>query len=184
MMEFVLLKRCTVKCMIGRRQKAHLNIKRLQQQRLCPLFFHNSGSDHLLEGVVFAFSGWFNVHGGGANLLLLEAGLEQMGHLGFLKIINRDRERRLACGPIRFISRNLDMTAAGNSVMFSLVIIVVALEASACLKESRCKLASAIIWCRNSNRQFEFLPICLSCALSLLKQRWSLSLMIIMICMF
>lgn len=114
MMEFVLLKRCTVKCMIGRRQKTHLNIKRLQQ-RLCPLFFHNSGSDHLLEGVVFAFSGWFNVHGGGANLLLLEAGLEQMGHLGFLKIINRDRERRLACGPIRFISRNLDMTAAGNS---------------------------------------------------------------------
>lgn len=42
-----------------------------------------------MEGVVFAFSRRYNVHGVGANLLLLEAGLEQMRHLRLLKIINR-----------------------------------------------------------------------------------------------
>ena len=49
------------------------------------LLFKNGGSDHLVKGVVFAFSWGYNVHGGGGNLLLLESGLEQMGHLGLLK---------------------------------------------------------------------------------------------------
>lgn len=63
---------------------------------LYTLFFYNSGSDHLAEGIVFAFTGWFNVHGGGANLLLLEACFDQMRHLGLLEIINGRGERRSA----------------------------------------------------------------------------------------
>lgn len=49
------------------------------------LFFKNGWSDHLAKGVVFAFTWGYNVHVGGGNLLLLEPGLEQMGHLGLLK---------------------------------------------------------------------------------------------------
>ena len=59
------------------------------QQRLQTLLLDDGWSDHLVEGVVFAFFGRCNVHGGGANLLLLEAGLQQMRHLGLLRIINR-----------------------------------------------------------------------------------------------
>lgn len=68
-------------------------------QSLWTLLFENGGSDHLIEGIVFAFTGWNNVHGGGANLLLLEPGLEQVRHLGLLEIINREEwmsVRRLA----------------------------------------------------------------------------------------
>lgn len=66
------------------------NINKKTLHQFCwTLLFEDGGSDHLFEGIVFAFTGWCNVHGGGANLLLLEAGLEQMRHLGLLKIINR-----------------------------------------------------------------------------------------------
>lgn len=56
------------------------------------LLLEYGGRDHLIEGVVFAFSGWCNVHVGGAYVLPLEAGLQQMRHLGLLKIINRHCE--------------------------------------------------------------------------------------------
>lgn len=59
------------------------------------LLLDNGGSDHLVEGVVFAFARRCDVHGGGADVLLLEAGLEQMRHLGFLRII--DRRCEAAC---------------------------------------------------------------------------------------
>lgn len=62
------------------------------------LLFINGGSYHLIEGVVFAFAGWYDVHGGGADLVLLEAGLEEMGHLRLLRIIDRVDQRKLACG--------------------------------------------------------------------------------------
>lgn len=65
-----------------------VKIKKLQQC-LRTLLLDDGGCDHLIEGIVFAFAGWCNVHGGGANFLLLEAGLQQMRHLGLLKIINR-----------------------------------------------------------------------------------------------
>lgn len=85
----------------GRGQrKRHVREKKKKKKKLhwClyTLFFYNSGSDHLAEGIVFAFTGWFNVHGGGANLLLLEACFDQMRHLGLLEIINGRGERRSA----------------------------------------------------------------------------------------
>lgn len=63
--------------------------KKKRKGHLGTLLLDDGGSDHLVEGIVFAFAGWCNVHGGGANVLLLEAGLEQMRHLCLLKIINR-----------------------------------------------------------------------------------------------
>lgn len=59
------------------------------------LLLDDGGSDHLVEGIVFAFAGRCDVHGGGADVLLLEAGLEQMRHLGLLRII--DRRCEAAC---------------------------------------------------------------------------------------
>lgn len=59
------------------------------------LLLGDGGSDHLVEGVVFAFAGWCNVHGGGANILLLEASLKQVRHLRLLRII--DRQYEAAC---------------------------------------------------------------------------------------
>lgn len=52
----------------------------------CPstLLLNDGGSDHLFEGIVFAFAGRCNVHGGGADILFLEAGLEQMRNLRLL----------------------------------------------------------------------------------------------------
>lgn len=80
------------------RGKGTLEEKKKKKLHWClyTLFFYNSGSDHLAEGIVFAFTGWFNVHGGGANLLLLEACFDQMRHLGLLEIINGRGERRSA----------------------------------------------------------------------------------------
>ena len=47
-----------------------------KKQCLRTLLLDNGGSDHLIEGIVFAFTGRCNVHGGGADILLLEAGFE------------------------------------------------------------------------------------------------------------
>lgn len=71
--------------------RRHIEIKKKKrlQQCLQMLLLDDGGSDHLIEGIVFAIARCYNVHGGGANLLLLEPGLEQMRHLGLLKIINR-----------------------------------------------------------------------------------------------
>jgi len=57
------------------------------------LFFNNSGCDHLLKGVVFAFTGRTDVHQCGADLLRLESCFHQMGNLCLLKekIINKIR---------------------------------------------------------------------------------------------
>lgn len=71
---------------MGSQRKAHWSKKKKSLLNAVKiLLFDNGGSDHLVEGVVFALAGRCDVHGGGANLLLLEAGLEQMGHLGLLK---------------------------------------------------------------------------------------------------
>ncbi len=73
--------------------RRHITVKKKQTKKrlqcLQTLLLDDGGSDHFIEGIVFAVAGWCNVHGGGANLLLLEAGLEQMRQLGLLKIINR-----------------------------------------------------------------------------------------------
>lgn len=71
--------------------------KKETNKSLCPeiLLLGDGGSDHLVEGVVFAFAGWCNVHGGGANILLLEASLQQVRHLCLLRII--DRQYEAAC---------------------------------------------------------------------------------------
>lgn len=67
------------------------HITDLKKEKLCSLtlLLDDGGSDHLIEGIVFAITGWCNVHGGCANILLLEAGLEQMRHLGLLENINK-----------------------------------------------------------------------------------------------
>lgn len=49
------------------------------------LFFNNSRCDHLLKGIVFAFTGRTDVHQCGADLLLLESCFQQMGNLCLLK---------------------------------------------------------------------------------------------------
>lgn len=59
------------------------------EDTLQTLLLDDGGSDHLIEGIVFAIAGWCNVHGGSANILLLEAGLEQMRYLGLLENINK-----------------------------------------------------------------------------------------------
>lgn len=109
------------------------NNKKTLQQFCWTLLFDDGGSDHLVEGIVFAFTGCCNVHGGGANLLLLEAGLEQMRHLGLLKIINRQRwsvVRRLTALSA-FLTRivliiHLEFITARNTRLNSAVEICVA----------------------------------------------------------
>lgn len=85
--------------MSGRRfEKSHHGKKTETNKRLCLeiLLLGDGGSDHLVEGVVFAFAGWCNVHGGGANILLLEASLKQVRHLRLLRIIDRQHEAAFA----------------------------------------------------------------------------------------
>lgn len=55
-------------------------------KKQCPStsLLNDGGSDHLREGIIFAFAGRRNVHGGGADFLLLEASLEQMRNLCLL----------------------------------------------------------------------------------------------------
>lgn len=79
-------------------KKCHNGKKNPEKNKtLCDekLLLDDGGSDHLVEGIVFAFAGRRDVHGGGADVLLLEAGLEQMRHLGLLRII--DRRCEAAC---------------------------------------------------------------------------------------
>lgn len=68
----------------------HITDKK-KKEKQCPLtlLLDDGGSDHLIEGIVFAIAGWCNVHGGSANIPLLEAGLEQMRYLGLLENINK-----------------------------------------------------------------------------------------------
>lgn len=70
-------------------REAHYDFKkrgRLKKNNNCPLtlLLNDRWSDHLIERVVFAFTGWCNVHCGGADILLLEASLEQMRSLCLL----------------------------------------------------------------------------------------------------
>lgn len=78
-------------------EKSHHGKKTETNKSLCPetSLLGDGGSDHFVEGVVFAFAGWCNVHGGGANILLLEASLKQVRHLRLLRII--DRQYEAAC---------------------------------------------------------------------------------------
>lgn len=65
--------------------RRHITVKNgHKKQRPSTLLLNNGGSDHLSEGIIFAFAGWRNVHGGSADFLLLEASLEQMGNLCLL----------------------------------------------------------------------------------------------------
>lgn len=103
---------------VGSFVKAHPGKKEKETRKghLGTLLLDDGGSDHLVEGIVFAFAGRCNVHGGGANVLLLEAGLEQMRHLCLLKIINR--RSRLVWGyqvPSNLFIINLEIIAAPNS---------------------------------------------------------------------
>lgn len=98
--------------------RRHVTVKKKKKKKshLGTLLLDDGGSDHLVEGIVFAFAGRCNVHGGGANVLLLEAGLEQMWHLCLLKIINR--RSRSVWGyqvPSDLFIINLEIIAALNS---------------------------------------------------------------------
>ncbi len=48
------------------------------------LFFNNSWCDHLIKGIVFAFTGRTDVHQCGADLLLFESRFQQVGNLSLL----------------------------------------------------------------------------------------------------
>ncbi len=48
------------------------------------LFFNNSWCDHLIKGIVFAFTGRTDVHQRGADLLLFESRFHQVGNLCLL----------------------------------------------------------------------------------------------------
>lgn len=69
-------------------EKAHCGKKKRKKghKRQCPstLLLDDGGGDHLSEGIIFAFAGGCNVHGGGADFILLESGLEQMRNLRLL----------------------------------------------------------------------------------------------------
>lgn len=62
-----------------------------EEPKRWPSVLDDGRRDHLIEGVVFALGGRCNVHGGAADLVLLEAGLQQTGHLGLLQTINTQR---------------------------------------------------------------------------------------------
>lgn len=66
--------------------RRHIVVKKMEHKRQCPstLLLDDGGSDHLSEGIIFAFAGRCNVHGGGADFILLESGLEQMRNLRLL----------------------------------------------------------------------------------------------------
>ena len=49
------------------------------------LLLENGWCNHFVEGIIFAISRGNDVHQGCADVLLLEASLDQMRHLGLLK---------------------------------------------------------------------------------------------------
>lgn len=56
----------------------------VKKKNVLTLLLNDAWSDHLIERIIFAITGWCSVHCAGSDILLLEASLEQMRNLCLL----------------------------------------------------------------------------------------------------